>query len=338
MPGPGKRSLTRIFAENHPGMTQLGTDLTTAISFLKNGDVVGIPTETVYGLAGNALNPTAVLRIFSVKNRPSFDPLIVHADSLEKIQTFVGAIPEPAQRLAETCWPGPLTLVLPRRTVIPDLVTAGLETVGVRVPNHPLTLALLRQLDFPLAAPSANPFGYISPTTAQHVADQLGDQIPYVLDGGPCPVGLESTIVGFENETPVVYRLGGLPLERLEAAVGPLTVRSHSTSNPKAPGMLSSHYAPRKPFRLMPVTEALRTVPAERLGVLAFRELSPLVPLPKQAVLAPSGDVGEAAQNLFAALRWLDGLDVELIVGEPVPEMGLGRAVNDRLRRAAFSS
>jgi L-threonylcarbamoyladenylate synthase len=316
-------------------MAQLGTDLQTAKRLLQEGNVVGIPTETVYGLAGNALNPDAVLRIFSVKNRPSFDPLIVHTDSLEKVQTFVLTVPEPARLLAEAFWPGPLTLVLPRRPLIPDLVTAGLDTVGVRVPNHPLTLDLLRRLDFPLAAPSANPFGYISPTTARHVADQLGEQIPYVLDGEPCPVGLESTIVGFEEDRPVVYRLGGLALERLEAVVGPLKVRSHSTSNPKAPGMLSSHYSPRKPFRLVSVEEALKSVLPMRLGVLAFREPSPLVPVAQQRVLAPSGEVGEAAKNLFAALRYLDGLDVDLIVGEGVPETGLGRAVNDRLRRAA---
>lgn len=316
-------------------MAHIGTDLQAAISFLEKGDVVGIPTETVYGLAGNALNPDAALRIFSVKNRPSFDPLIVHTDSLEKAETFVETIPEPAHRLAEAFWPGPLTLVLPRRTVIPDLVTSGLGTVGVRVPDHPLTLALLRRLAFPLAAPSANPFGYISPTTARHVADQLGEQIPYVLDGGPCNVGLESTIVGFEADGPVVYRLGGLPLERLEAVVGPLAVRSHSTSNPQAPGMLSSHYAPRKPFRLMPVAEALRTVPAQHVGALRYREPLPEISLENQFVLAPMGEPAEAAKNLFAALRWLDGLDVDVIVGELLPETGLGRAVNDRLRRAS---
>ncbi len=316
-------------------MVQLGTDLQKAKKLLEAGDVVGIPTETVYGLAGNALNADAVVRIFSVKNRPSFDPLIVHTDSLEKVETFVQPIPEPARRLAEAFWPGPLTLVLPRRPPVPDLVTAGLDTVGVRVPNHPLTLGLLRQLDFPLAAPSANPFGYISPTTAQHVADQLGDQIPYVLDGGPCRIGLESTIVGFEDGKPIVYRLGGLALEQLEAVVGPVSVRSHSTSNPNAPGMLSSHYSPRRPFRLMSVEEALKMVPAERLGALAFRETSPLAPMPQQRVLSPTGEISEAAKNLFAALRALDGLDVDLIVGELLPETGLGRAVNDRLRRAA---
>lgn len=316
-------------------MAQIGTDVAQAISFLEKGDVVGIPTETVYGLAGNALNPDAALRIFSVKARPAFDPLIVHTDSLQKVERFVETIPEAARRLAETFWPGPLTLVLPRRAIIPDLVTSGLGTVGVRVPNHPLTLDLLRQLDFPLAAPSANPFGYISPTTARHVVAQLGDQIPYVLDGGPCPVGLESTIVGFEAEQPVVYRLGGLALEYLEAVIGPLPVRSHSTSNPNAPGMLSSHYAPRKRFQLMTVEEAMRTVPAERLGALRWRETAVELPQENQFVLAPTGEVAEAAKNLFAALRWLDGLGVELIVGELLPETGLGRAVNDRLRRAA---
>jgi len=326
-----KKRESRIFA----AMTQLGTDIGAAKQFLEQGDVVGIPTETVYGLAGNALNPDAVLKIYTVKNRPSFDPLIVHTDSPDKLATFVREIPEPARRLAEALWPGPLTLLLPKQALIPDLVTSGLDTVAVRIPNHPLTLALLRTLDFPLAAPSANPFGYISPTTARHVADQLGEQIPYVLDGGPCGVGLESTIVGFSPEGPVVYRLGGLPLESLEAIVGPVLVRNHSTSNPKAPGMLSSHYAPRKPFRLQSVEEALAQYPAERIGVLAFRQQHSQIPASRQRLLSPGGDPGEAAKHLFAAMRELDALDVDLIVAELLPELGLGRAVNDRLRRAA---
>ncbi|WP_405512000.1 L-threonylcarbamoyladenylate synthase [Spirosoma sp. KNUC1025] len=191
-------------------MAQIGTDRQIAKQLLEAGNVVSIPTETVYGLAANALNPDAVLTIFRVKNRPTFDPLIVHTDSLEKLDRFVSTIPESARDLASTYWPGPLTLLLPKKAIIPDLVTAGLPTVGIRIPNHPLTLALLNSLDFPLAAPSANPFGYISPTTAQHVADQLGLQVPYILDGGPATIGIESTIVGFDGNKPTVFRLGVL--------------------------------------------------------------------------------------------------------------------------------
>lgn len=318
-------------------MIQIGADIRQAKQWLERGEVVGIPTETVYGLAGNALNTDAVVRIFEVKNRPSFDPLIVHTDSLTKIESLVRELPEMARRLAERFWPGPLTLLLPKLPVIPDLVTSGLDTVAVRIPNHPLTLQLLQSLEFPLAAPSANPFGYISPTTARHVVDQLGDQVPYVLDGGPCRVGIESTIIGFAEGGPVVYRLGGMALETIESVTGRLAVRSHSTSNPKAPGMLSSHYAPRKPFLLQTVEEALVHYAPERIGVLAAEHVTHLVPAEQQRVLSPVGDTAEAAKNLFAAMRSLDDLDVDVIVAELLPEAGLGRAVNDRLRRASVN-
>jgi L-threonylcarbamoyladenylate synthase len=314
-------------------MSQIGTDKQAAKAFLEAGNVVGIPTETVYGLAGNALNPDAVLTIFRVKNRPSFDPLIVHTDSLDKLDQFVTNIPEPARQLAETYWPGPLTLLLPKRDLIPDLVTAGLPNVAVRIPNHPLTLDLLRSLDFPLAAPSANPFGYISPTTAQHVADQLGDQVPYILDGGPAGVGLESTIVGFENNLATVFRLGGMDINQIERVIGPVSVRTHSTSNPKAPGMLSSHYAPRKPLILLNPGESPQ--PVERAGALVFRESFGGIHPENQRILSPTGDLNEAAKNLFAHLRALDALPVDVIYAEPLPNQGLGWAMNDRLRRAS---
>ena len=317
----------------------IGTDLTAARHWLEQGNVVGIPTETVYGLAGNALDEDAVLTIFRVKNRPAFDPLIVHTDSLEKIRALVGELPPVAEQLARNCWPGPLTLLLPKRNHVPDLTTSGLDTVAVRIPNHPLTLALLASLDFPLAAPSANPFGYISPTTAQHVTDQLGSQVPYILDGGPCPVGVESTIIGFdENGLAVVYRLGGLALEQLEAIAGPLQVRTHSSSSPQAPGMLTSHYAPRKPLALLaegqlpPVPGPL---PDTSVGALVFSGTLPGIPEENQLVLSPNGDVNEAARNLFAYLRQLDQLPVSQLYAQLVPDEGLGRAINDRLRRAA---
>lgn len=313
--------------------TQIGQDVVQAGQLLAAGNVVGIPTETVYGLAGNALDPKAVLTIYRVKNRPAFDPLILHTNSLDRLSDFVIDLPEPARLLAETFWPGPLTLLLPKHERVPDLVTSGLPMVAVRVPNHPLTLALLASLDFPLAAPSANPFGYISPTTAQHVADQLGDQVPYVLDGGPATVGLESTIVGFEQGKPVVYRLGGMALDQIEAVVGPVDVRSHSTSNPKAPGMLSSHYAPRVPLILLPTGS--NPAPSTRAGALAFRQPFSGIPAAQQRILSETGDLTEAAQNLFAYLRQLDALDLDLLYAEAVPAQGLGAAINDRLRRAS---
>ncbi|PRY34200.1 L-threonylcarbamoyladenylate synthase [Spirosoma oryzae] len=313
--------------------TQIGQNIAQAADWLTAGNVVGIPTETVYGLAGNALNPDAVLTIFRVKNRPAFDPLILHTNNLDRLSEYVTELPEPARLLAERYWPGPLTLLLPKHERVPDLVTSGLPMVAVRVPNHSLTLSLLASLDFPLAAPSANPFGYISPTTAQHVADQLGDQVPYILDGGPAQVGLESTIVGFEAGKPVVYRLGGMALDQIEAITGPVDVRSHSTSNPKAPGMLSSHYAPRVPLTLLSAGSSPE--PAPRIGALAFRQPFAGIPLPQQRILSETGDITEAAHNLFSYLRELDALDLDHIYAETLPGQGLGAAINDRLRRAS---
>lgn len=312
-----------------------GTDINYAIRLLKADAVVAIPTETVYGLAGNALSPKAVSTIFEVKNRPSFDPLIVHTSHPERMATLTAGMPEAARRLARRFMPGPLTLLLPRSDIIPDIVTAGLPRVAVRIPAHPLAQKLLAALDFPLAAPSANPFGYISPTTAQHVEAQLGDKIPYILDGGPCQVGLESTIVGFEEGRVVVYRKGGIAVEEIEAVVGPVLVRPHSSSNPAAPGMLKSHYAPSAPVVLGKVESLLLQYQSRRVGAITFRKTIPGIPAERQLVLSPTGDLAEAARNLFAGMRRLDALQLDAILAELLPEEGLGRAINDRLRRAA---
>ena len=318
-------------------MAEIGVDIEQAAAFLRQGKLVAIPTETVYGLAGNALDVKAVSSIFQTKNRPSFDPLILHVASLEQVSPFVSEFPEKLKRLAEAFWPGPLTLLLPRKSIVPDLVTSGLDRVAVRVPNHPLTLALLGQLDFPLAAPSANPFGYISPTQAAHVAAQLGAQIPFILDGGACAVGLESTIVGMEGEQVIIYRLGGLELSKIESVVGKLTVQAHSTSNPSSPGQLASHYAPQKPFILGNLGELVPQLiqQGKRVGVLSFSTHFPSLSADCQVVLSSSQDLTEAAQRLFMAMRLLDESQAELIVAEFVPEIGLGRAINDRLKRAA---
>ena len=314
-------------------MAEIGQDIRIAKEFLIKGELVGIPTETVYGLAGNALNEKAVLSIFETKKRPAFDPLIIHTDSVEKVQNFVTDIPETAQILSANFWPGPLTLLLPKRKNVPDLVTSGLDTVAVRIPRHPMLLELLSQLDFPLAAPSANPFGYISPTTAAHVNSQLGDQIPYILNGGDCEVGIESTIVGFEGEEIVVYRLGGLAVQDIEAIVGPVKVTAASSSNPKAPGMLKSHYAPRIPLEMrMKADIAGNDVST---AYLLFDSYLPNIDRNYQRVLSENGDLREAAHNLFAFLRELDRLPVKSIIAEWVPIQGLGLAINDRLKRAS---
>jgi L-threonylcarbamoyladenylate synthase len=313
-------------------MADKGTDLERAKALLSAGELVAIPTETVYGLAANALDALAVAKIFSAKNRPEFDPLIVHVPNLDSADKYVSSIPPEAKKLAAFFWPGPLTLILPKKDIIPDIVTSGLDTVGLRCPDHSLTRRLLEELPFPLAAPSANPFGYVSPTRPEHVIDQLGSRIDYVLDGGPCTVGIESTIIGFEEGVAIVYRLGGLSVERIESVVGPVVVNTHSTSNPKAPGQLESHYAPHKPVIIGTLTELLQNHPAHCSGILTF---STDFNSPNQVILSPSGNMEEAAKNLFSALREFDKMDIEFILAELVPEEGLGRAINDRLRRAA---
>jgi L-threonylcarbamoyladenylate synthase len=314
----------------------IGTSLDEATRLLRRGELVAIPTETVYGLAGNAYLPEAVSAIFRAKNRPQFDPLILHAASPARISELVSAFPPEAQALADAFWPGPLTLVLPRAAHIHDLVTSGLDTVAVRVPAHPLALALLAGLDFPLAAPSANPFGYISPTSAQHVEAQLGGRISYILDGGACRVGLESTIVGFPEGRPTVLRKGGISLERLRAVVPGLQVAAVSSSRPQAPGMLDRHYSPRVPMRLGHIGTLLDQALAEghAPAVLSFSQAYP-VPEGRQWVLSASGNFAEAAQRLFEGMRTLDASGASVILAELLPEQDLGTAINDRLRRAA---
>jgi L-threonylcarbamoyladenylate synthase len=314
-------------------MAEIGKDVSRAKELLESGDLVGIPTETVYGLAGNATDVSVVAKIFAVKNRPSFDPIIVHVASGRAAADLVTNLDDDASKLIGTFWPGPLTLLLPKKDVIPDLVTAGLDRVGIRCPDHALTLQLLRQLSFPLAAPSANPFGYVSPTNAQHVEDQLGKEIQYILDGGPCKVGVESTIVGWENAVPVIYRAGGITPEQIEDVVGKVHVRTHSSSRPQVPGQLKSHYSPRKKFVLGDLSSLLQQYKHVRKGILTFRGLPGTAE--KHLVLSRSGDLHEAARNLFAMLRTLDTMEIEVVLAEEVPDTGLGRAINDRLRRAA---
>lgn len=316
-------------------MALIGEDIIQAKSLLEQGELVAIPTETVYGLAGNALNKEAITKIFQVKNRPSFDPLIVHTHALDEVERIVKEFPEKAALLAKNFWPGPLTLLLPKCFIISDMVTSGMDTVAIRIPNQPLTLQLLRALDFPLVAPSANPFGYVSPTSAQHVNDQLGDKIPYVLDGGPCPVGIESTIVGFENDEVIIHRLGGTSKEQIEAIVGQIRLMPYSSSNPKAPGMLKSHYSPGKKVVLGKVNELVKQYKAERVGAICFNTFASGIAKERQIILAVDNSLTTAAQNLFSSLRLMDKMDIDIILAELVPEEGLGLAINDRLRRAA---
>lgn len=311
--------------------TRLSSQLEEALALLNAGKLVAIPTETVYGLAANALNADAVIHIFETKNRPHFDPLIVHVADIEQVNEVASHIPAHARTLMEALWPGPLTIVLRKHERVPHIVTSGLDTVGVRMPNHPLTLELLRSLDFPLAAPSANPFGYISPTSALHVAEQLGDRIPYILDGGECIVGVESTIIDCSGDTPTILRLGGTSVETIEEIIGSVHVNAISTSSPQAPGMLHSHYAPRKPMLVGNIHELLHDQ-GSNVSILSFKDSFHNY---RNIRLSETGDLHEAARNLFAAMRKLDADHHELIIAEFVPDYGLGRAINDRLKRAA---
>ncbi|HPM31231.1 MAG TPA: L-threonylcarbamoyladenylate synthase [Chryseolinea sp.] len=313
-------------------MAEIGKDIEKAKWILEQGDLVAIPTETVYGLAGNALNLSSVTKIFDVKNRPHFDPLIIHVPDIDGAEVYAEGVPTSARKLMNQFWPGPLTVLLKRKSIIPDLVTSGLDTVGIRCPKHDLTQQLLKKLPFPLAAPSANPFGYVSPTKPEHVNDQLGDKIKYILDGGDCTIGIESTIVGFESDLPTIYRMGGLSVESLEQAIGKVYIQTHSSSNPKAPGQLKSHYAPLKKVIVGNIEELLQQHSTSRTALLTF---SKDFRHSYQFILSPSASMNEAAQNLFTALRELDKMPIDVILAEFVPELGLGKAINDRLIRAA---
>ena len=312
-----------------------GTDIDEAVRLLSDNELVAIPTETVYGLAANALSPKAVVKIFEAKKRPFFDPLIVHIGNAKQLHELAQNVPEEALQLAKHFWPGPLTLILPRKEHIPDIVTSGNTTVGVRMPNHKLTLELLRRLPFPLAAPSANPFGYVSPTEPGHVAAQLGNAISYILDGGPCEVGVESTIVGFEEGKPVIYRLGGIAVEEIEKIVGKVELQVNQSSNPAAPGQLKSHYAPGVPVFIGDIDQLIKEHSGKKAGVISFTKKYDNPAIEKHWVLSASRNLNKAARRLFKALRETDEANIDIVLAEKFPEEGLGRAINDRLKRAA---
>ena len=307
--------------------------ISRAVGLLHDGQVIGLPTETVYGLAADGLNSTALARIFEVKQRPLFDPLILHVADAEAVFRLTHHVPETARRLAERFWPGPLTLVLPKKEIVPDLATSGLPSVALRVPAHPVAQALLRAFNGPLAAPSANRFGRISPTDAHAVYLELGEAVPLIIDGGPCTVGLESTVIDLSGAKPVLLRAGGIPLEEIESIVGPLQRATPVDERPQGPGQLKHHYAPRKPLRLV---RDVGEIPSQSdIGWLAFGTKPTLFP-GIVLNLSTSGDLREAAVNLFRALRTLDDDPrVGTIYAVPLPGHGLGLAINERLERAA---
>ena len=315
--------------------TQIGTDIALAKRLLASGEAVAIPTERVYGLAANALNPDAVLKIFKAKNRPHFNPLIIHLPGWEHVSKYVAEIPPEAQLLTRHFTPGPLTFLLKKTLLVPDLVTAGSPKVAIRIPAHPLTRELLSQIDFPLAAPSANPFGYVSPTTAQHVFEGLQGKIPYILDGGECRVGLESTIVDFENGEVIVRRKGGVAVEAIERVIGrAVSVKTGVEDHPVAPGQLKSHYATLTPLYVGDVHALVKSFSFKKICLIEFGTNLKDVPAGFRFQLSASGHLDEAAKNLFKIMRQADQCGAAVILAEWLPEEGLGRAINDRLRRA----
>lgn len=307
--------------------------LERAAALIRAGGVVAFPTETVYGLGADAFNARAVASVFEIKARPAFDPLIVHIEA-EWLSSLVTVVPEGARALVRRFWPGPLTIVLPKSDRIPDIVTAGLPSVAVRVPAHPVAQALIRRSGRPVAAPSANPFGYVSPTTALHVAEQIGSRVAIILDGGPCPIGVESTVVSFVGGRPALLRPGGVTLEQIEQEIGAVEIRQ-DVGLPEAPGQLRRHYAPRTKLSVVgslgeiPLAERARSallLPNPVAGAAGFLHVE---------LLADREDPAQAAANLFACLRRLDAGGYERIYALAVPEWGLGRAIMDRLRKGS---
>ena len=314
-------------------------ELTVAANAIRQGGLVAFPTETVYGLGANALDADAVAGIFELKGRPRFDPLIAHIADAAQLTELARFVPALAMELIERFWPGPLSLVLEKQPCVPDIVTAGLPSVAIRCPDHHVARTLIRKAGVPVAAPSANRFGMVSPTTAAHVREQFGDRSPLVLDDGPCRIGVESTVVSFvENSAsrPTLLRPGGVTLEEIQEVTGPIEVGKSQPSHPTSPGQLSSHYAPATPLVLS--AERLPIDDTMQVGLLTLQPPAYPDGFAAIEVLSEQGCLREAAVHLFAAIRRLDAIELDYIVARPVPEVALGRAIMDRLRRAASRS
>ncbi len=316
--------------------TEISTDRTAAVELLRKGEIVALPTETVYGLAADALNAIAVTKIFEAKDRPRFDPLIVHfpdRDWLEKVADLPAQDRQLILKLADKFWPGPFTMVLPKRQIIPEIVTAGLDTVAVRVSAHPVFSEIIREFGKPLAAPSANRFGRVSPTAAQHVLDDLQDRITLIIEGGPTAHGIESTIVAIRGGKIDIRRRGPITAEQLSelAKIDVVAAREKVS----VPGQLPSHYAPKTPLRLIGDAKSFSPDKDQRVGLLAWNPVKSGKNFAAVRCLSERQDLREAAANLFRCLRELDALDLDVILAERVPSQGLGAAIMDRLRRGA---
>ena len=314
---------------------QVTKDISIAKYYLEADELVAIPTETVYGLAAKGTSTKALKKIFEAKGRPINNPLILHFKDLESITPFITELTENVRELAAEFWPGPLTLLLPKSEMVPDIVTAGSNRVAVRVPNHSITLGLLKTLDYPLAAPSANPSGYISPTRPEHVQKQLGKKVKLILDGGACTSGIESTILGWEKGIPILYRKGVITSEEIEEVLGKGPQYKNKSNILEAPGMMSSHYAPNT--KTVVTEEVKKTVDVhinKKIGLLTFNKHQGLK-VQKELVLTESGSLEEMAKNLYAAMHDLDTLGLDIIIIEKAPNQGIGKAINDRLLRSS---
>lgn len=313
--------------------TIIGQDIEAAATYLRREELVAIPTETVYGLAGNALSETAVIRIYEAKNRPRFNPLILHVPDIDSIEKY--AVMDPvSKQLAEAFMPGPFTLLLPKKEIVPEMVTAGSDKVAIRIPDHALTGTLLSIVGFPLAAPSANPFGYVSPTTAEHVLQGLNGKIPYILDGGPCQVGVESSIAEVNGNEVILHRAGGVTAEMIKHVTGLPVVTNAHANTPSTPGQLKSHYATHIPLYKGNMHELMEQFKYKKMAVISFTKFYPVAAGSSLFVLSPAGDIHEAARQLFATMRKIDTMDIDVILAEDFPDQGIGRAINDRLSRA----
>lgn len=312
------------------------TSVSEAARLLKEGEVVAIPTETVYGLAGNAFEPKALAKIFAAKERPTFDPLIVHIADIAQLSEIAKDIPDSAYRLAEAYWPGPMTIILPKKDCIPDLCTSALPSVAVRFPSHPIAQAIIKESGLPLAAPSANLFKHVSPTTAEHVAAQLADRIAGIVDGGPCSVGVESSIISLVGE-PTVMRPGAITPEMFRKVLGEVKIKE-STSKPGqpmlAPGQCDTHYRPQVPLYYGEVPAGY-TLPEQTVRIAFGTQTGPI---PATVNLSATGDMVEATSKLYAFMHDLDKSEYDLILVDPIPNKGIGIALNDRLKRASIKT
>ncbi len=311
-------------------------ELAKAVRQLNAGALVAIPTETVYGLAANAFNDEAVQAIFRTKNRPANNPLIIHLKNTDELSTVAQNIPDLAWQLAKKFWPGPLTLILEKQNHISDFVSAGLPTIAVRVPNHKLTLKLLKKLDYPLVAPSANRSNHISPTSPEHVRASLVVKTPFILDGGPCIDGLESTIIGFEGDDVVLHRHGALPIEEIESFIGkPLVDKTQIKEQTISPGTSKKHYSPNTAISICSLPKRDFEQHFTRVGYLVLNKTFEADAPHIIYELSPKGSLSEAAAKLYAALHELDQMNLDLIVVQRFPDVGIGKAMNDRIARAA---